>query len=68
MTVTYLDKGKGVWSIGLAGAKEPTVVKNTDSGKWKTKTVRFSQVGEFDLRYVEGADTSFHLVEVDRMD
>lgn len=67
VNVTYLDKGKGVWSIGLSGREQATLVQNTDSGKWITKSIKSSGFSELSLNYVSGDDTIFHLIEVDRV-
>lgn len=68
VSVTYLDKGKGIWSIGLSGQEKVTLVQNTDSGKWITKSIKSSIFSELSLNYVSGDDTLFHLIEVDRLE
>jgi hypothetical protein len=68
VSVTYLDKGKGNWSIGQSGQEKVTLVQNTDSGKWITKSIISSGFKELSLNYVSGDDTLFHLIEVDRIE
>jgi hypothetical protein len=68
VTVTYLDKGKGNWSIGQYGQEKVTLVQNTDSGKWITKSIMSNGFKELSLNYVSGDDTLFHLIEVDRIE
>ena len=68
VSVTYLDKGKGNWSIGQSGQEKVTLVQNTDSGKWITKSITSSGFSELSLNYVSGDDTLFHLIEVDRIE
>lgn len=68
VSVTYLDKGKGVWSIRQSGQEGVTLVQNTGSGKWITKSITSSGSSEFSLNYVSGDDTLFHLIEVDRIE
>jgi hypothetical protein len=64
--LTYLDKGTGSWTIGLPEKKQTTLIQNTDSGQWKTKTVAFSEPTELVLNYESGDDTVFHMIEVER--
>ena len=66
VNVTYLDKGTGVWSIGLEGKGGTTQIENNDSGEWKTKTVSFPGGGGIMLKHESGDDTVFHLIEVKR--
>jgi len=65
VTVTYLDKGTGVWSHGIPG-KDGTRIENSNSGEWKTKTVTLPEVSEIVLNYESGEDTVFHLLEVEK--
>lgn len=65
VTVTYLDKGTGAWSIGLQGKDPAARIDNTNSGEWKTKTVVLQEVSEIILNYESGDDTIFHLIEVE---
>ena len=68
VTVTYLDKGTGSWSIGLLGKDGATRFQKKNSGAWKTQTVTFSGISDLVLKYESGDDTIFHLIEVDRID
>ena len=68
VTVTYLDKGTGSWSIELPGKDGATRIQNKNSGAWKTQTVPFSGISDLVLKYDSGDDTIFHLIEVDRID
>lgn len=68
VSVTYLDKGTGSWSIGLPGKKDTTQIQNTGSGEWRTQTVIMSGVAELVLSYESGDDTVFHLIEVERIE
>lgn len=68
VNVAYLDRGKGVWSIGQSGQEKVTLVQNTDSGKWITKSIISFIFSELSLNYVSGDDTLFHLIEVDRIE
>lgn len=67
--VTYLDRGNGSWTL-VTGGSRILHVENTDSGLWKTAelTVTRSDLhrSELQLRYARGADTVFHLIEVER--
>jgi hypothetical protein len=65
VSVTYLDKGTGSWSIGLPDKKGATRIQNTGSGEWKTKTVTFSGLTELVLNHESGDDTVLHLIEVE---
>jgi len=56
VTVTYLDKGKGTWSMEF-GESRIEHVQNTNSGLWKTKTVPFSGASEIVPKYESGDDT-----------
>lgn len=68
VTVTYLDKGTGSWSIGLPGKDGTKIFQNKNSGGWKTQTVTSSGISDIVLNYESGDDTIFHLIEVDRID
>ena len=63
--VIYLDKGTGSWSIAVPGESAGTIVQNTDSGGWKTRTVALTDVSELVLKYEAGDDTVVHLIEVE---
>jgi hypothetical protein len=70
VSVTYLDKGEGAWSLGISGAPDKTVVRNTGSGTWKTVTVPMSgqqlQGAELLLNHEGGDDTVFHMIEIEK--
>ena len=68
VTVTYLDKGTGSWSIGLPGMDGIKIFQNKNSGEWKTQTLTSSGFSDLVLNYESGDDTTFHLIEVDRID
>ncbi len=68
VTVTYLDKGTGSWSISLPAKDSAKLIQNTDSGTWKTTTVTLSEVTTLLLNYESGEDTVFHLIDVARID
>ena len=68
VTVTYLDKGTGSWSIGLPGKDDTKIFQNKNSGGWKTESVTSSGISDLVLKYESGDDTTFHLIEVDRID
>lgn len=67
VTVTYLDKGTGSWSIGLLGKDYAKIFQNENSGRWKTQTITPSEISDLVLMYESGDDTIFHLIEVDRI-
>ena len=68
--VTYLDRGLGAWSLGVSNSPEKEVVHNVDSGRWKTITVSMPQErlrdAELLLNHESGADTIFHMIEIER--
>ena len=76
--VAYLDKGKGAWCLeywGDSSAKNAIEVRCADSGKWLEKTAvldgayfngRLENEADLVLRYVDGDDTVFHMVELSR--
>jgi hypothetical protein len=70
VSITYLDQGRGVWSLGVSGLSEKHLFHNSDSGQWKTMMVmmpRNALRGEqLLLNYESGPDTVFHLVEIER--
>jgi hypothetical protein len=68
VTVTYLDKGTGSWSIGLPGMDGIKIFQNKNSGEWKTQTLTSSGFSDLVLNYESGDDTTFHLIEVNRID
>ena len=67
--VTYLDRGKGSWSLGVSGSRtEP--IQNSDSGEWKMVTIELPTKqllgAELELSHEGGDDTVFHMVEIER--
>ena len=76
--VAYLDKGRGRWALiwcGPDGPKTAFTVHCGDTGKWREKQAvldgaRFNGAlpGRSDLmlQYLDGHDTVFHIVELDR--
>ena len=66
VSVTYLDQGTGIWSIGLPGKEGATRIQNTHSREWRTQVVPLSGVTELVLNYESGDNTLFHLIEVER--
>jgi hypothetical protein len=68
VSVTYLDKGTGTWSLGVSGDSAAKRVQNTGSGLWKTEAVSLpGSVSELWLKHEEGDDTVFHMVEIERV-
>jgi hypothetical protein len=67
--VTYLDRGKGKWSLGISG-KSLREVTNKDSGKWLTMEYTIARKdlkgSELMLKYAGGEDTIFHMIEIER--
>ena len=59
--VTYLDRGKGRWTIS-----DQKGVQNADTGLWKTVEVMLQRDEALTLNYYSGDDTVFHLIEVER--
>lgn len=66
VSVTYLDRGTGSWSIGIPGKEGATRIQNTNSRDWRTQVVSLSGVTELVLNYETGDNTLFHLIEVER--
>lgn len=66
--VTYLDRGRGQWSLEVSGENEKKIVRNSDSGEWKTLTVEIKELRDAELRlnYEGGDDTVFHRVEIEK--
>jgi hypothetical protein len=64
--VTYLDQGTGSWSIGFPSKSGATLVRNTNSGTWQTRTIASNGVAELVLKHEAGDDTVFHMIEVER--
>ena len=67
--ITYLDRGNGIWSLGVSGQPDRNLVRNTDSGAWKSMTVTLSRAvlrdAELLLKYHRGDDTVFHMLEIE---
>ncbi|WP_246046731.1 hypothetical protein [Pontiella desulfatans] len=70
--VVYLDRGRGQWSLGIAGKSGTKRMQNADSGEWKTMTVslprKLLRNAELLLSHEGGDDTIFHMVEVEKYD
>jgi len=70
VSVTYLDRGKGRWSVGISGKSVKKQVRNTGSGEWKTMSVTMPRKtlrnAELLLNYEGGDDTVFHMVEIEK--
>lgn len=76
--VAYLDKGRGRWALtccGPDGPKTAFTVRRGDTGKWRQEQAaldgaRFNGAmpGQPDLvlQYIDGDDTVFHVLELDR--
>jgi len=78
LTVTWLDKGKGSWSLrylGTDGKSRAKTVQKENSGNWKTgefflKGVTLNHSSnrpDLALHYESGDDTAFHMIELERM-
>lgn len=75
ISITYLDEGKGIWSLNVntnRGKQEIKVVQNTNSGLSKTIDVNIAGMllggtlpnsSDFTLKYLNGDDTTFFVVE-----
>ncbi|TWT80327.1 hypothetical protein CA13_17400 [Planctomycetes bacterium CA13] len=72
INVTYLDQGRGVWSLTTSDSSKKELVHNKDSGQWKTVAVDIprKQFGDTQLllNYESGEDTVFHMIEIERGD
>ena len=70
VNVTYLDRGRGSWSLGVRGSPEKDVFRNTGSGQWKTVEITIPRErlrhAPLLLNYESGDDTVFHLIEITR--
>jgi hypothetical protein len=70
INVTYLDQGQGIWSLGVSGSSKTERVQNSNAGRWKTVTVKMPRERlrgtQLELNYESGADTVFHMVEIQR--
>jgi len=69
LTVTYFDKGTGKWSIN--GSNKKVAVTNTNTNEWIQKTIGVNNYvpntvseADFSLRYEDGDNTAFALIEV----
>ena len=69
VSVTYLDRGQGSWSLGVSGQTDKKMIRNSGSGEWKTMMVDVSRAAlrnaELLLNYEGGDDTVFHMIEID---
>jgi hypothetical protein len=70
VSVTYLDRGTGTWSLEIPGKSGAKRVQNTGSGLWKTETASLpgSALGQLLVKYDKGDDTVFHMVEIERVE
>ena len=70
VSVTYLDRGTGSWTLGVPG-KAFKQVTNKGSGKWKNLKVTVPRKAlknaELLLNYEGGDDTIFHMIEIERI-
>ncbi|MEX0324312.1 MAG: hypothetical protein AB3N63_19295 [Puniceicoccaceae bacterium] len=70
ISVTYLDRGTGKWSLGVA-EKAFKQVSNKGSGKWKSLKVTVPRKtlknAELLLNYEGGDDTIFHMIQIERI-
>lgn len=68
VNVTYLDRGRGAWSLSVLGSPENELFRNGDSGQWKTVTITMPrerlQDAKLLLTYEGGDDTVFHMIEI----
>ena len=70
VNVTYLDQGRGIWSLSVDGLPEKDLFHNSDSGQWKTVKIPMPRERlrgtQLLLNYEGGDDTIFHLIEIER--
>ena len=77
LRIVWLDSGTGTWSLSYRTAEggiQQLDVQNTDSGEWLTRDFELSDVvftqsvegGDLRLRYENGDNTLFHLLEIER--
>jgi hypothetical protein len=78
LRLVYLDAGKGSWELAYAtGAGEKTArkIELGGSGEWREVSVTLADAvwdhrlgggGDLALRHAGGADTTFHLIELER--
>jgi hypothetical protein len=76
--VTYLDRGRGQWSLCYYNGTSKTTarkVRCTDSGKWKTIVIKLDdahfnrgleQGSDLTIRHLDGESTLFHMLEMNR--
>lgn len=79
LRIVYLDQGKGGWELAYAarqGEKAIPRVALKDSGAWRELVVtlpdavwdhRLSGGADLALRQSGGGDTTFHLIELERL-
>jgi hypothetical protein len=78
LRVVYLDAGKGSWELAYAtnaGEKTARKVELSGSGEWREVSLTLADAvwdhrlgggGDLALRHAGGADTTFHLIELER--
>jgi hypothetical protein len=78
LAVTYLDRGRGQWSLCYHNGSSKTAaqkVRCTDSGQWKTMVLslddahfnrRLERRSDLTLRHIEGDGVVFHMLELTR--
>lgn len=70
VNVTYLDQGRGTWSLSVYGWPEKDLLHNSDSGQWKTVKISMPRQrlrgAQLLLNYEGGDDTVFHMIEIER--
>jgi len=68
--ITYLDQGRGIWSLAVGDSSHTERIQNSNSGRWKTVTVTVPRKRlrerQLELNYESGADTVFHMIEIER--
>ena len=68
VNVTYLDRGRGAWSLSVLGSPEKELFHNGDSSQWKTVKITMPRKRLKDanllLNYEGGDDTVFHMIEI----
>lgn len=68
--ITYLDRGRGAWSVGTSVSKGKRIVSKTNSGEWMTETIAAPlsslKKANLVLEYESGDDTVFHMIEIDK--
>ena len=71
VNVTYLDRGRGAWSLIALSSPEKRIFRNGDSGQWKTVKITMPRKRLRDaqllLNYEGGDDTVFHMIEIERI-